>query len=93
MANEDLTSIDAWDSGAEAIAQPAELKLLEQLPANPDKLLLVPDPQRPGPFKPTWRVVDTTAEFAAFANSEDGERLRIAAIERNNGQLPLLEVA
>jgi hypothetical protein len=28
-----------------------------------------------------------------FISSEDGERLRIAAIERDNGQLSLLEAA
>jgi hypothetical protein len=93
MDEEDLSSIDAWDDGAEAVAQAADPKLLEQLPTNPDQLLLVPEPQRPGPFPPSWRVVDTTAEFVAFLSSEDGERLRIAAIERDNGQLPLLEVA
>jgi hypothetical protein len=93
MDEEDLSPVDAWDDGAEAVAQAADPKLLEQLPINPDQLLLVPEPQRPGPFPPKWRAVDTTAEFVAFLGSEDGERLRIAAIERNNGQLALLETA
>jgi hypothetical protein len=93
MHEEDLSLIDAWDDGAEAVAQAADPRLLDQLPAEPDQLLLVPEPQRPGPCSPSWRVVDTTAEFVGFLSSEDGERLRIAAIERDNGQLPLLEVA
>jgi hypothetical protein len=88
MNEEDLSPIDAWDNGAQAEAQPADLRLLEQLPAKPDELLLVPELQRPGPFNQKWRVVDTVAEFLG---SEDGERLRIAAIERNNGQLSFLE--
>lgn len=93
MHEEDLSSIDAWDDGAEAVAQVADPRLLEQLPAKPDQLLLVPKPQRPGPFPLRWRAVDSTAEFVAFLSSEEGERLRIAAIERDNGQLALLEVA
>jgi hypothetical protein len=91
MDEEDLTSFDAWDDGAKAVAFPADIRLLEQLPSEPDELLLVPESQRPGSFKQTWRVVDTVAEFVSFLGSEDGERLRIAAIERNNGQLSFLE--
>jgi hypothetical protein len=89
---EDLSLIDAWDDELKTVAQPADLRLLEQLPAKPDELLLVPEPQRPSTFKRTWRVVDTTAEFAGFWDSAEGERFRIAAMERNNGQLALLEV-
>jgi hypothetical protein len=92
MQEEDLSSFDAWDDGAEAVARLADLTLLERLSNEPDELLLVPEPQ-PGLFKPTWRVVDTIAEFVAFLDTKDGERLRIAAIERNNGQIPLLDVA
>lgn len=89
MAEEDLNSFDAWDDGAEAVARLVDPKLLDQLPKQPDELLLVPDPLQPGLVKPTWQVVDTLAEFIAFLSTEESERLRIAAIERNNGQIPL----
>jgi hypothetical protein len=98
MDKEDLRLFDASDDGAEAGANAVDPKMLKKLPTKPDQLLLVPEPQRPGPFPPVWRVVHSIEEFVAFLSPEDAERLqiepiRIAAIERNNGQIPLLEVA
>ena len=91
-AKEDLDLSDALDDGVESVAISVNPQpLLAKLPADPDRVLLVPEPQSPGQFKPRWRTVDTVLEFAAFADPVLGERLRLAAIENGNGQLSLLE--
>ncbi len=89
---ENLDLSKAWDGEVESVAKSVNPQpLLVKLPADPDRVLLVPEPQLPGQFKPRWRTVDTVSEFAAFHSDELAERLRLAAIENGNGQLSLLE--
>jgi hypothetical protein len=89
---ENLDLSKAWDGEVESVAKSVNPQpLLVKLPADPDRVLLVPEPQSPGQFKPRWRTVDNVSEFAAFHSDELAERLRLAAIENGNGQLSLLE--
>ena len=94
MAEQDLDFLDAESTGTEYVAWARDLTLLQQLPAKPDHLLLVPRSQRTASLGPLWDEVETAAEFIAFLGSEEGERLRLAVIEHNNGQIALpIEVA
>ncbi len=91
-AEEDLDLNDALDDGVQSVAISVNPQpLLVKLPADPDRVLLVPEPQSPGQLKPKWRTVDTVSEFAAFHSDELAEQLRLVAIENGNGQLSLFE--
>ncbi len=89
---ENLDLSKAWDGEVESVAISVNPQpLLVKLPADPDRVLLVPEPQLLGQLKPKWRTVDTVSEFAAFHSDELAEQLRLAAIENGNGQLSLFE--
>ena len=82
----ELDHLDADDEGTDARARPEALDVLEKLGKDPDEWLILPISRRPGKF-----TTATTEEFLAFMSPEQSERIRLAWIERNNGQLALLE--
>ena len=78
-AEESLDSFDAEDNGLETNAYVTDPKVVAELPANTDTVLLVPDDQRGHPFPLTWKEVKTPVEFIAFLG-EEGEQLRIKSM-------------
>jgi hypothetical protein len=90
---EDFTTIDALNDGVEVKVGEADIDILEKLQQQPNEVLIIPAPIRSGPFPPRFEVVDTLSEFIAHIDDDLARKLRTKAIERNNGQLPLLEQA
>jgi hypothetical protein len=92
-AVENLDCFDSDDDGVDCDVRPVDAKFLSQLPAHTDTILLAPEPRTLG-VRQSWRIVKNPLEFIAFLGGAEGERLRLAVIEHNNGQIALpIEIA
>ena len=89
-AEVELDMFDADDGGTYTRVKPEPIDTLERLSEKTASglWLIVPVEGRPGRVN----TVDL-AEFLALISPERAEAMRIARIERDNGQLALLEVA